>query len=340
MANDQTIIFQRNNISYAIETSLYEVLENNKRASIFDKVVGIDKKIITKIEKILPNDIHIKLNELKINILLSDDSARDGLFLPDEDSAKKEINIILKLIDINSQGFEALLAHEFFHAIHFQLNPDEAAWVREGLAQQFEWMVTGEFNGRNLSATQKSPLTPLIANYNWENSDPAQYGHNLLYFYYMYNHCGGETFFWKLTQGQGEKKGALLINQILIEINSMRPECGNFIQSAMSFEIARAHNQIQLTSTTDADQYSLLESNLKNIFPLAESSLSLKKILARLPLLSSYKIPLSDFIKFQGQCINCKTVYAKRIFPFDVQNEVPDQIKNYDVILVKTFDGR
>jgi hypothetical protein len=156
----------------------------------------------------------------------------------------------------------------------------------------------------------------------------------------MYNHCGGDEFFWRLTEGKDGKKGAYLINEILTDLKIAHSECQNFMSSAISFEIAKAHNQVQPLNTEYTDQYSLIETSLKNNYPTANSALSLKAIIDHMPTLSSYKIPLIDYLKYQGQCEHCTIVYAKKTFPFTVQTSVPEKTNNYDVIIVKTFDGR
>lgn len=320
---------------FAIDKSLFEQLSSTQQSALITKTQELTKFIETKVKTQIPNSLLEKTKDLKIKILLTDKAGRDGLFLPHESG---EQTIAIQLVQLHSNGINALIAHEIYHAIHFTINPDEAGWVREGMAQLFEFITTGELNGRNLAAAINNPLTPLLGDYDVDEANPAQYGHNQLYFYYLYAHCGRDDFFWKLSEGEDNSglRGSFLIDSVLEKINNTgKSECSNFTDSAISFEVAKAHNQIQFTSTKEKHKYSVYPGDISPRFLKANTAEGLKAIIQAMPVLSSFRIPLKDYKNFKGDCENCALFYAQRSFPFEVNEEEPKTTNDIDLILVK-----
>ncbi|MBC7538740.1 MAG: hypothetical protein H7281_07965 [Bacteriovorax sp.] len=139
------------------------------RAFLFDSLNFIQTK--NSKYSAIPESIKLKIKDLKVTINFSDKSGRDKLFISGlEDHQHK---IVVQLIQINTNGIKALFAHEFFHAVHFEINPDEATWVREGMTQLFEYFTTDELNRSNLRAAIDNPLTPLIGKYDIDNANLA-----------------------------------------------------------------------------------------------------------------------------------------------------------------------
>jgi hypothetical protein len=288
----------------------------------------------------IPAPILEKLKDVQVTINFSDKGNRDGLFIPDTFDHKHKI--VVQLIQINSNGIKSLLAHEFFHAIHFEINPDEATWVREGMAQTFEYIVTNEMNGLNLQAAIANPYTPLIGTYNIDDVNAAQYGHNMLYFYYLYRHCGGDNFFWSLASGEDDLKGAYLIDALLTGKTTIHSECKNFLSSAISFEVAKMHNQTQFTKgNDDSDKYFLAPTNVSPRGLTFNSPAELQDTIVALPLYSSLRLRVETWDNLKGQCTNCSIIFARRSFPYDVNEERPvNNPNNYDVILVKIKENQ
>lgn len=326
-------------VDFSIEKNVFNQLNSSQQKTISQKVHELNLFFETDVYPRIPESIKLKIKDLKVTIHFSDEAGRDGLFIPGLPGSHKH-KIIVQMILLNSNGIKALLAHEFFHAIHFEINPDESKWVREGMAQVFEYLITNELSGSNLRAAIVNPLTPLIGKYDITDPNAAQYGHNMLYFYYLYNHCGGDPFFWSLALGQDDLKGAYLIDSVLRSIPSDKAECRDFIDSAISFEVAKVHNQIQElkeTSKEGRERYFLAPTNLTPKFQEVQSSEELEEMIKNIPLYSSYRFKLQDFNSLSGQCDDCSVFYAKRIFPYDVSLDFPNgNLKNYDVILVKT----
>lgn len=327
------------NINFSIEKNIYSELSHGQQNAIAEKVQELNLFFETDVYPHIPESVKSKIKDLSVTIHLSDAPGRDALFIPGETKDHKH-KIIIQLLQINSNGIKALLAHEFFHAVHFEINPDETPWVREGMAQLFEYITTNELNGMNLRAAILNPLTPLIGKYDIEKTNAAQYGHNMLYFYYLFNHCGGEQLFWSIASGKEDLKGAYLIDSILLNSQSKSAECRNFIDSAISFEVAKIHNQIQELMATNAEgreRFFLAPTNLSPKFAEVISSEELQQVIKDIPLYSSRRFKLGQYMDLNGQCKSCSTFYAKKVFPYEVSIDFPKgNIKNYDVILVKT----
>lgn len=329
-----SVFADENFARFSIDKSVYEQLSSTQQTALGTKTQELGRFIENNVKTQIPDYLLEKTKNLKVKILLTDKPGRDGLFIPQESG---EHTIAVQLVQLNSNGIKALIAHEIFHAIHFQINPDEAAWVREGMAQLFEFMTTGELNGMNLYATINDPSTPLLGEYNPEVSNRAQYGHDQLYFYYMYSHCGKDDFFWKLAQGEDNSglKGSFLIDAVLDKAGSKQSECLNFTDSAISFEVAKAHNQIQFGTGDDKNKYNVIAGDIAPRFLKANTQEGLKVIITSMPVLSSFRMPLKDFINLKGDCPTCAVYFAGNNFPYSVSEIMPKRVNDSDVILVK-----
>lgn len=324
-------------VSFSINKEVYAALSSSQQQSLISKVSELNLFFKEEVFPKIPSLVFEKIKDMKVNIHLSDKSGRDGLFIPGEVEHNHKINIQLLLL--NSNGIKALLAHEFFHAVHFEVNPGEEPWMREGMAQLFEFIVTDNLSGANLQASIAKPNTPLIGKYDIENVNPAQYGHDLLYFFYLYNHCGGDDLFWSLATGQDDLQGAELIDRLLSLKNSTPVECKNFHNSAVSFETAKLHNQMQITKaeqTGERDRFFLAPTNLPTKATLFSSPQDLIKATEQLPDYSSLRTGLNIFEAAKASLKNCKVFYARRSFPYDVSEDTPSgSTRNLEVIIVK-----
>lgn len=321
-------------VRFTIDKNVYESLDESQKNTLSQKIQELDAFIEKDIKGKIPTSVMDNLFNLKIKITFTDKPGRDGLFTPNDSG---EHTISVQFIQMNSNGIKALLAHEIYHAIHYQLNPDELPWIREGMAQLFEYITTGELNGMNLYAAIKNPMTPLLGNYDAAESNPAQYGHNMLYFYYLYNHCGEDNIFWKITEAKNQNglKGSFLIDAILKEINSPMIECRDFADSATIFEVAKLHNQIQFLNLTEKNKFYLAPMDIMPKLPQPQTSTELDSIIKNMPVLSSYKLSMDSFIQLKGKCPNCELYYALKTFPYTVSEAAPKKSKDIDVILVK-----
>jgi len=117
-------------------------------------------------------------------------------------------------LGIASEYYEELLAHEFQHMIHTNMDSDEEGWLNEGfsmLAQQ----VAGMRGDNWLSDYLVQPDQSL---WQWSKSS-ADYGQSYLYLDYMYEQLG-EDFIKALAANQ--TNGAVSIDRTLDKFNSKR----------------------------------------------------------------------------------------------------------------------
>ncbi|MGK5082551.1 hypothetical protein WDW37_04530 [Bdellovibrionota bacterium FG-1] len=273
----------------------------------------------------LPTEIASALPDQKIQIRFRRGLEADGLFLAPpngtngtQDSATLRIEIRAELLA--NRDLSPLIAHEFFHALHFRLHPDEEPWVREGLAQTFEYLILHEFNGANVAAAFAYPTTPLQGNYSTSKIVPAQYGHDLFYFYYLWSQCGGEPLFWNIVHGQPERFGAEGITAALNSMNSPKPQCQDFSASAESFEIARIQNESG-SNNEDPERYHLWSTTLPQGQPLDSIN---KTTLKELQPLSPLVLRVSVSVKL-GAFKSIKTYWLHRRFPYEVQAFSPNK---------------
>lgn len=128
---------------------------------------------------------------LPVRVRMSRQLESDGVFrCSEEDPQAHPLEL---RSDLALDGARRLLAHELFHLLHCARNPREQAWAREGLAQAFEWIALGAWNGRSAIESMEKPDTPLAAEYEAGKTPPAQYGHDLLALLYLLRRCGGPT---------------------------------------------------------------------------------------------------------------------------------------------------
>jgi hypothetical protein len=321
-------------VSFSIDKEIYTSLSTAQQKAIVDKVFELNEFLRQQVYPKIPAQIQKSLEDFSVVVSLSAQAGRDGFFIPED---KHNHKIVLSLIHLNSNGLKSLLAHEFFHAVHYELNPDEEPWIREGMAQLFEYITTHELSGANLQAAIANPFTPLIGRYEISEPNPAQYGHNFLYFYYLYNHCGKDELFWKITSGVDGKNGAALIDSTLKDSRISAIECRDFYSSALSFEAAKVHNQIQFTNESEKERFFLAPTNLPVTPMLFETKQKLIEAVKKMPAWSSMRLRLEDWQSLSIKVPGVKVLYARKSFPYEVSEDLSSMlIKNTDVIIVKT----
>lgn len=88
-----------------------------------------------------------------------------------------------------SDGYNALLAHELQHLVHWHADPTEETWVNEGLSEVAREMIAG-----SLGSTASAAASADIQLNAWEplgHSNAPHYGISHLFFRYLLEHCGG-----------------------------------------------------------------------------------------------------------------------------------------------------
>jgi hypothetical protein len=155
---------------------------------------------------------------------------------------------------MDPQGGFALLTHEAVHLTHGRARPQEASWIREGLALLGETLITGYFNpvvGLGFASPETSlmlTVDPALPESEAMRVRGPQYGHVLQYFYYLYRLCGGDSLYETLFEGadaidrtlEGPAFIDAVLKRQLAESSGADPSvCSNFEGSFVAFERAR-----------------------------------------------------------------------------------------------------
>ncbi len=204
--------------------------------------------LVTEIrKKMLPEEIQKTKLQEEITFVFTKSLDMDAMFFPPgtyRKSSKEEWIITIDPEVLGKPDHEKLIAHEFFHAIHHNFKPTEETWIREGLAQLFEWEYFGHINRSHIRASLTDSHYALEEEFNFAEYHPERYGNSFLYFRYVSDQCrGGKNIIWEMLQTEGTGRSG--INEYLKK-NSYYP-CRNFIESAEAFSLARMSNSYSHT---------------------------------------------------------------------------------------------
>jgi len=209
--------------------------------------------------RFVPKEITSKLEDYNLIINIEKNASVHGLFYPGVEypsspyeNRENELHLSFDPTFLSSPFFLRFFSHELFHAIHYVLNPGEEVWIREGLAQLFEMKMYNSTNSDNLLTALSYSTTSLFGSFDIFNVNKEQYGHSLLYFYYLNSKCASnDDLFWDLTKSKamGGKRlqGVEAINFVLSQKRDVSQAnhniCKNFKASADHFMIARVMNK-------------------------------------------------------------------------------------------------
>lgn len=334
------------------ESALSKTIEITKKDEIISHVRNV-------LDSIVPKEIEEKMSSYKITLLFSSQKNHEGIFYPPGKHPivknEKELVIELNPAILSSRNYLRLITHEVFHAIHFIINPNEVSWVREGLAQYFEYMIHGSMNDRNLLAALKNSTTPLIGEYDINEYDPEQYGHNFLYFYFLIKNCStsNKDIFWDLAEAKNEEiyTSHLGIDSVLSNISSSKKMCSSFTLSATQFELARVINHYSgmsqksdtfiLSHIEEMDTNISFEQNFSKLSYLEKRNF-FKELPSFLPLYlggemwTELRPFLNDLIKMGGKVYKLTPYfpYTYEEINFDVLHK--DHLSTQNLIIIKT----
>ena len=164
----------------------------------------------------------------------------------------------------------------------------------------------------------------------------------MLYFYYLFKQCGEEKLFWDIAGNddsfRGEQNIDVQLQKLKFGVNIYKAQCENFKNSAINFEIARAHNQVRydLPNNQKIHYYYGTTSQLK--FSKIVSSNSLKQRLDRLPFYSSLIIKNSYYSQAKHMCPKCRFYWSNQNFPYQVSDVQPLNTQTWKLIVIKVTD--
>jgi immune inhibitor A len=102
-------------------------------------------------------------------------------------SNEAEMVYIDRSLRVGGDAFNVVLAHEFQHLIHAHDDPNEEAWVNEGLSEDASGLVGGAVSSVNSFAAR--PQTQLN---DWEGGSLPHYGASAAFFRYVASRFGGD----------------------------------------------------------------------------------------------------------------------------------------------------
>ncbi len=305
-------------------------------AELIQNALDLAQSYRLKILPRIPTDIWTQLRKPKVHISFEDGLPSDGLFIPPDSSWQAAQTSTIKLrirSDIlRDTRRNIILAHEFFHMVHFLLHRGEPSWLREGLAQVFEWSALSgnpsiQVNAANVKAGLTQLSTRLDSEFDLQKINSAQYGHVFLFFYYAYQNCGGESLFWKITRSTSGAFGWRTLEHAMID--NPKSECKNLQTLITDFEIARVHNQKIHEGQKTSHRYFLFNSisKINQISVLPSLSNDILKLEPNQPLLTS----LQEFQKVANPPLANQDGYSIRYleqsFPYRVFEKLPTPLK-------------
>jgi len=130
-----------------------------------------------------------------------------------------------KMIYLNSEAvtpgtstFDATLAHEFQHMIHWHVHPRDDAWINEGAAMLAEYLngVAGDGDASAFAQMLDTQLDAWSVN---SERDIAHYGGSFLWLLYYYQHYGGQKAL-RLLMADAGKTGMRLFDDALRQLGT------------------------------------------------------------------------------------------------------------------------
>jgi hypothetical protein len=315
--------------STSLNLEVVGALPSTEPGIALNKVQKLITLLETKVAAKVPDDILIQVKSHAMKLEITKDAKTAEVFLDPDKSPNKDLEIQLRPNYLLSDESDLLVTHAYFHAIHYVIHPSEDPWIREGLAQLFEYIVNKRLNSGNMDAAFSRPFTPLMGEYVPDQIDDAQYGHDLLYFYYLYENCGKDQLFWKIARGRPGIYGSSTVENALKEMRAENksvaelPQCGSFEESAISFEIARALNAESGGNKNPSRYYVSfgIQNRMKAIKnPSVEDLSKLKNVERFQPMLFSYDTQLSSANLNQGSLF-----WLHNEYPYEVSEDPPSE---------------
>jgi hypothetical protein len=149
---------------------------------------------------------------------------------------------------INDTRIWRLVGHEFFHAVHHKNSPRELSWVREGLAQKFEYDVYGAINPTNVRAAISGSRRALEEDFDTFSVSAERYGNTFLFFQHWESRCGTENIWEHFLNLKEDMIGSEAIDTLLQEARSTQSACVDAKSLMTDFVWEKLINQRHSTS--------------------------------------------------------------------------------------------
>jgi hypothetical protein len=228
------------------------------------------KKVIAQAIELLPASASQALSQSSLwisgeNVPCTVSPCTAGETVRPRDSSG-EYKITLPLSEFLQPDAKRVLAHELFHVLQHLLDPRDASWTkeaqaalgwyREGMAQLFEYRMSGKPNGPDLQVAFEKMDSALMAPFDPDHLSGESYGHSFLYFFYIWRECGGDEVLKALALEPSPQSPRKTIEAAL---RGTKLQCRDFDSSATAVELARVMNHAE-TMGSDAYQHLLWPS--------------------------------------------------------------------------------
>jgi hypothetical protein len=280
-----------------------------------------------------PSDLVEGFRDEYFNIIFEKTSKTDAVFYPPGLYQKREAKewiIVLNPSILGSQNYLRLITHEFFHALHFYHQENEEDWVREGLAQLFEYHVHKSFNQAHLVSALERNNHSFISTFDIQKYDPEKYGASLLFFIYFEKQCADSAFIWNFLRLK--ISGPTGIDSYLKIYSLNKNYCQSFHAVSKSFALARSLNSY--TGYEQSSQYFIFHSNSS---PVTRDSLEVD-LLKNLPPYLSVRIPSTLARSIDLRPLNLELYALNKGFPYSLRQislkDLETLAPQYDVLIL------
>lgn len=317
----------KGSLSFSVDQT--EGIDHLELEKIQRLLIRKSRESLEKLDRALPSSIKQDIEKHSLKVRFTNTNSFHGLFIGNENEAEMIISIQAFL---KNDG-QTLFFHEFFHFVQHLYRPQEDSWLKEGLARQFEYFLTGKTHWASIREFSQTNARPLVIEYDPFRPNAADYGQSFLFTHYLVSQCGGEELFWKIVKSGSSQVGASFIHQILLE----ESDCYGFFEVHRDFLIAKSHNQLSISENSLSSKYQVLSTT----FPLAplHSSLGpdLEVTIASMPKGTSIKVTLDAFLQLDRFPEDREIIFLENIFPYRVMTEFSDNMSSFHLLILNNY---
>ncbi|MBN1562231.1 MAG: immune inhibitor A [Anaerolineae bacterium] len=155
------------------------------------------------------------------------------------------INLDNMLSSIGSDYYDSVLAHEFQHMVHWNVDSNETSWINEGMSE-LAMLVTGYPRDSRITTFLRQPNIQLTT---WPETDRGiHYGSSLAFAAYFYQRFGAEA---TTTLVRDQANGMASVENTLRAINATDPLTGAAISAVDLFGDWVSANYLQNADAAD-----------------------------------------------------------------------------------------
>ena len=188
----------------------------------------------------IPQDVKDLVITKKLIFYFGKKLQPDAFFMPPQKDGDEDHLIVINPDVFTNPKLYNLISHEYFHFIHYQFNPDEKDWIKEGLAQYFEFMISGQINNQHVEKALSSSNFPLESDFNIEKYEPEKYGNSFLFFYNLFQKCIDDQKLWDYIKSKRSGREGI---EFLLSLRKIsKAYCQSFNAIATNYSFSKIFN--------------------------------------------------------------------------------------------------